>query len=746
MITTYNASVVEKYRKLFREAEAVLSGYIPVKTYEADYISDGNKYYYKDTSFEPFNDIDNLTAFYQKLTEFQISDRIDKNIYKLVPEIQKFANQNGYQEGQTITTLEEYYSWLYVLKQLGTNSSITNVIGDYYWMKFIQLPLDEPHFKIDANNRSITIPNSFKSNGIGVQGDHMAEVVFFEIDRFYDYMDLDQCEIYIQWETPGSKTDEGMKVSEVCYKKAYVDTNETTGVQTDKLVFAWAISDALTQNAGNLKFSVRFFKWKDGTDITSATRGLEYSYSTLTATAKIQQGMNFDLTVLRPEQVDNSCELIGERIGQTQLSGGYLAAEPIFTLQLINEPAGADLNKEGDTILYAAAEVKDTGMLTYTWYKDSELVSGDSVAVAPASDSFLKIEDLANIEKFKDSTALYRCNKEEENNGTANSDDYTMNNGSAIYPTIYNYYLKGGTSLTIDPESAIGIYTVQASNRTTGSIRYDAAIDNKTEFRGPQDPIIPEGENLPKSYVIGEDAGTLAITVKNQENDKSIHSFTWYKNEDATYQANLNDESFLDKFQEFESVGDELNPAEAGVGYYKVQVTSTRNNKSISNFSSNICRITNLPEQSTYKVGSDDTTVEIDVDDLESGKAGPFKIEAIDPPEALSDGHIVKWYAHDSGRELVEIKGTESHYSPGAEITFNPLDYKEAIYEATKDDRDIVAKYYAGIRNSLNGVDSDEWISDKYFEVVNKYKPDSSSEEVTPIDPEVEEEPTVNEE
>lgn len=738
MITTYNASVADKYRKLFREAEAVLSGYIPVKTYEADYVNDGNKYYYKDTDFKPFDDINNLTAFYQKLTEFQISDRIDKNIYKLVPEIQEFAKKNGYEEGQSITTLEEYYSWLYVLKQLGTITNITNVIGDYYWMKFIQLPIDEPHFVIDANTRSITIPNSFKSNGIGVQGDHMAEVVFFEINRFYDYMDLDQCEIYIQWEAPGSKTNEGMNVSEVCYKRAYVDTNEKTGEQSDKLVFAWAISDALTQNAGSLKFSVRFFKWKDGTDINSSVKSLEYSYSTLTATAKIQQSMNFNLSALTPDQVDDSCKLVGDRIGQTQLSGGYLANMPIFTLQLINDPAGADLNEEGDTILYAVAKVEDTGMLAYTWYKDSELISDENVVVVQPEE-YLAITDLTNIEKFKNSEALYRCAIDADNTNTNN---YTLNNGSAIYASEYNYYLKGGTSLKINPEDAIGVYTIHASNRTTGSIRYDEAKDNKTEFCGPQDPIIPEGQDLPEKYIINKNTGNLAITVKNQENDKSKHKFQWYKNEDASYQADLSDESF----QEFESVGDELNPVEAGAGYYKVQVTSTRNNKSINNFSSNICRITNLPEQSTYKVGLDDTTVVINIEDLESGKAGPFEIEAIDLPEALSDGHIVKWYAFES--TLAPIDGTEKEYSPGAKIDFNPLEYIDAIKSATKDDRDIIAKYYAGIRNVLNGEKSEEWISDKYFEIVKEFKPDSSLEEVTPIEPsEVEEEdPIVDEE
>ena len=57
--------------------------------------------------------------------------------------------------------------------------------------KYLRLPLDEPMFEIDANSRKINVDATpFKANGLSVQGDHLAETVFFKIDRYYDTMDL----------------------------------------------------------------------------------------------------------------------------------------------------------------------------------------------------------------------------------------------------------------------------------------------------------------------------------------------------------------------------------------------------------------------------------------------------------------------------------------------------------------------------------------------------------------------------
>lgn len=144
----------------------------------------------------------------------------------------------GYNPNNHITSLEEYFSYLRTL--VNTNSD--------YKMKYIVLPLDEPHFTIDANTRAIGIPNEFKKNGIAVEGDDLAETIYFEIDRYFDSMDFNNCLIYVQCELPKTK-------EKVIYPVEYKDITSMPG----KLIFGWPVSSNVTNSAGALKFSVQFY-------------------------------------------------------------------------------------------------------------------------------------------------------------------------------------------------------------------------------------------------------------------------------------------------------------------------------------------------------------------------------------------------------------------------------------------------------------------------------------------------------
>lgn len=57
---------------------------------------------------------------------------------------------------------------------------------------YMMLPLDESPFTINANTRSITAPKI-----VALQNDQIAEVLTFTIDRYFDYMDLNNATIYV---------------------------------------------------------------------------------------------------------------------------------------------------------------------------------------------------------------------------------------------------------------------------------------------------------------------------------------------------------------------------------------------------------------------------------------------------------------------------------------------------------------------------------------------------------------------
>lgn len=244
MITKINDNIAD-YQKLFKEAADVLTGFKSIRTYDN---TNDDGYYYKndaatsaDDLFIQDDSIINLFTFAKALEEhIKLYVRIKD------AEGNYIGIQDGFEPMNGITSLEEYFSWL---KTLGNIQAFED---RDFGKKYTILPLDEPHFEINANTRAIQIPNEFKKNGIAVQTDDLAEIVYFEVDRYFDYMDLNNCDIYIQWEIPKS----GEKNVSVPYVR---DIESKPG----KLIFGWAISDALTGTAGTLKFSVRFFQWKD---------------------------------------------------------------------------------------------------------------------------------------------------------------------------------------------------------------------------------------------------------------------------------------------------------------------------------------------------------------------------------------------------------------------------------------------------------------------------------------------------
>jgi hypothetical protein len=99
--------------------------------------------------------------------------------------------------GKPITDMVTYFSYIEELRKSGHH-------------KFIRLPVTEDYFEIDLDTRKIKVPEAFETNGIGVQGDSMAEILYFKVDRYFDDMDLATClptetgdkkgMCFIQWE------------------------------------------------------------------------------------------------------------------------------------------------------------------------------------------------------------------------------------------------------------------------------------------------------------------------------------------------------------------------------------------------------------------------------------------------------------------------------------------------------------------------------------------------------------------
>ena len=136
---------------------------------------------------------------------------------------------------------------------------------------FTHLPSNEPRFIIDANSREINIP--FEFSFLGVIGDHKAETIYFEIDRYFDDEDLSTHTCVIQFVNRNPKT---LEYNEGLYPVTTMDVNSIDG----KIIFGWNIMNDATQIAGDIHFSIRFYSIDSNNKFT-------YNFNTLTANSII---------------------------------------------------------------------------------------------------------------------------------------------------------------------------------------------------------------------------------------------------------------------------------------------------------------------------------------------------------------------------------------------------------------------------------------------------------------------------
>lgn len=131
----------------------------------------------------------------------------------------------------------------------------------------MRIPTDEPVYEVNLNTRVVSTP-SF----LGVEADHEAELIYFEMDRFYDSVDLSTCIGLVQFRNA--------KNEEYYYVIPYYDIVSKTG----KMIFAWDIQSPATKYGGSVQFSFKFFR------VDTASGELLYELNTLVAKTRVLIG------------------------------------------------------------------------------------------------------------------------------------------------------------------------------------------------------------------------------------------------------------------------------------------------------------------------------------------------------------------------------------------------------------------------------------------------------------------------
>lgn len=439
-----------------------------------------------------------------------------------------------------ITTVEQYFSYLPDLIGLGASDNPYERIRSL-GRRYTMLPVDEGIFQVDGNARTITVPPAYQSNGVAVQGDKYAEIIYFMVDRFFDITDLDTCDIYIQWTNANGES--GVSTPWV------VDIES----EPNKMIIGWALSSDITKYAGTLKFALRFFQWADKNLST-----IKYSWSTLTQSVSIKTSLDFVFGNGKYMIEDETNEAVTNRIvnSETHLAGVPQAEKPEYvkegekvwdleTYQDLVENK-AYIGKLPDNAEVYPLEVQarstDGGVISYHWrfvdHNGREMTANlgtpEDHTGAYVTTEFRPVAITAeNMEEIRASKKLLYIKKQD----TDGSDIYVQANLTSdewVTATQRTYYER----VAVCVATCVGSYVAVATNRLS---ERNKATRNSVVcvIPMPSLPIITEnvahrahmGVEL-KTESTDASSVTISVEVTNPEENGTKQGeliYVWYK-------------------------------------------------------------------------------------------------------------------------------------------------------------------------------------------------------------------------
>ncbi len=165
----------------------------------------------------------------------------------------------------------------------------------------VEIPKSKKLYTVDLKSRKIDSPEF-----LSVEEDHLSNVIYFSVDRFYDYMDLSTASCVIMYQTPDGQSH--------MYPVPYYDV--TTLVDEGKMIIPWNINGIVTKSYGTITYFIRFFK-VDGDVLENAK--LLYNLNTLSATSKVLKGLtNLNLNIEEDETFNSAVNTLEALISQVK--------------------------------------------------------------------------------------------------------------------------------------------------------------------------------------------------------------------------------------------------------------------------------------------------------------------------------------------------------------------------------------------------------------------------------------------
>lgn len=147
------------------------------------------------------------------------------------------------------------------------------------------LPYAHNIYDIDLKTRQINGPEF-----ISARRDHKSQIIYFKIDRYFDYMDLANTIGIIEYIVPGDTK----RIPHI-YVIPFYDT--TKFIQEGKMIFPWAVGGSATQKEGTIEYAIRFYR----IDGEGKNRKLVYNLNTLPTRSKVLPSIEGDGEISKAE-------------------------------------------------------------------------------------------------------------------------------------------------------------------------------------------------------------------------------------------------------------------------------------------------------------------------------------------------------------------------------------------------------------------------------------------------------------
>ena len=352
----------------------------------------------------------------------------------------------------------------------------------------IILPLDEEKFFIDGNSRKITVPQAFVKNGVGVQGDHYAEYIYFEIDRYFENIDFGSPSITAVVEFIDANQQKH-------FTKAWI---KYTDEKSSKVLIGWPITQDVTSKAGPIKFSVRLFELEGNS--------YKRSFGTLIGQLVVNPSLDFAISKAEIDNIQGKldADVEGEVLRRmiNSPAADYSAdkvVSPVFLFRY-KEGTGATDSCFADAGDVLNVQAIAPGSVTYSWYKDK-----DEITTTLKSKLVYK-----KLDTFKENIIIYENKGTDENSiyRLADVSEETFANGGPYYESYSEYTLpsnKDGETMS----DITGTYRCVAQNNMYGFPRSSDQAHNIPEGWTDDDCKIGSVV-VPGPTAFGDDSTTLS--------------------------------------------------------------------------------------------------------------------------------------------------------------------------------------------------------------------------------------------